>query len=117
MPFATQDGAGVPVRIVLDTNVVLSALLWRGTPYHLFEAIRETEPIEIFTSLVLLEELTEILLPPILAKRLALTGQSVRQVFAKYVETVDLVAPITTPRVVMNDIDDGRPRHRGSRCR
>jgi hypothetical protein len=28
------------VRIVLDTNVVLSALLWRGTPHRLREAIR-----------------------------------------------------------------------------
>jgi len=29
------------VRIVLDTNVVLSALLWRGTPYRLLEGIRQ----------------------------------------------------------------------------
>jgi predicted nucleic acid-binding protein len=28
------------VRIVLDTNVVMSALLWRGPPYRLLEAIR-----------------------------------------------------------------------------
>jgi predicted nucleic acid-binding protein len=29
------------VRIVLDTNVVLSALLWRGTPYRLLDAIQQ----------------------------------------------------------------------------
>jgi predicted nucleic acid-binding protein len=29
------------VRIVLDTNVVLSALLWRGTPYRLLDAIHQ----------------------------------------------------------------------------
>lgn len=27
------------VRLVLDTNVALSALLWRGTPYRLLQAI------------------------------------------------------------------------------
>jgi len=27
------------VRIVLDTNVVMSALLWRGKPFQLLEAI------------------------------------------------------------------------------
>lgn len=29
------------MRIVLDTNVVMSALLWRGPPYRLLEAIRQ----------------------------------------------------------------------------
>jgi hypothetical protein len=38
------------VRIVLDTNVVLSALLWRGTPYRLFDAIRQRGAARIFTS-------------------------------------------------------------------
>jgi putative PIN family toxin of toxin-antitoxin system len=45
------------VRIVLDTNVVLSALLWSGTSYRLFEAARQREQIELFTSTALLEEL------------------------------------------------------------
>lgn len=107
MPFATPGDPEAPVRIVLDTNVVLSALLWRGTPYHhLFQAIREAEPIELFTSEVLLEELREILLRPSPAKRLSLIRLSAGQVLAKYIETVDLVAPIATPRVVRDDIDD-----------
>jgi hypothetical protein len=37
MPCAPSGGRGVAVvRIVLDTNVVLSALLWRGAPYRVF---------------------------------------------------------------------------------
>jgi predicted nucleic acid-binding protein len=28
------------MRLVLDTNVVISALLWRGAPYRLLETVR-----------------------------------------------------------------------------
>jgi predicted nucleic acid-binding protein len=38
------------MRLVLDTNVVISALLWRGTPYQLLTALRErVEGIELFS--------------------------------------------------------------------
>jgi len=47
------------VRIVLDTNVVMSALLWRGPPYRLLETIRERAHLQLYSSAVLLEELTE----------------------------------------------------------
>lgn len=33
------------MRAVLDTNVVLSALLWRGAPYRVLEAARRQEQI------------------------------------------------------------------------
>jgi putative PIN family toxin of toxin-antitoxin system len=54
----------------------------------------------------LLEELREVLLRPGPAKRLSLIGRLAERALAKYVETVDLVAPISTPRVVPDDIDD-----------
>lgn len=106
MPFARSGGCGAPVRIVLDTNVVLSALLWRGTPYQVFEAIQKSNSIEIYTSDILLEELKEVLLRPFSAKRLALIGRTVEHILTNYIETVDLVTPIATPRVIMNDTDD-----------
>jgi hypothetical protein len=44
MRCAPSDAcAEAAVRIVLDTNVVLSALLWHGTPRHLFQSIRQQE--------------------------------------------------------------------------
>ncbi|KAB2844806.1 MAG: PIN domain-containing protein [Burkholderiales bacterium] len=44
------------MRVVLDTNVVLSALLWRGTPYRLLIAIRHRDEARLFSSPALLEE-------------------------------------------------------------
>jgi putative PIN family toxin of toxin-antitoxin system len=70
------------LRIVLDTNVVLSALLWRGTPYRLLETIRQNENIKLFSSQKLLEELAEVLTRPGPAKRLALFDITARQVLA-----------------------------------
>ena len=43
------------VRLVLDTNVVISALLWRGTPYRLLEVIRRQDGLHLYSS-ALLEE-------------------------------------------------------------
>jgi putative PIN family toxin of toxin-antitoxin system len=94
------------VRIVFDTNVVVSALLWRGTPYHLREAIRQRPDTQLFTSTVLLEELREVLSRRMAAKRLALIDRTAQQVLTDYVEAVDLVSPIATPIVVVADADD-----------
>ena len=49
------------MRIVLDTNVVLSALLWRGTPYRLLEAFRQRSDVQLVSSATLLEELADVL--------------------------------------------------------
>ena len=68
------------VRIALDTNVVLSALLWRGTPHSLLEAIRQRGDVQLWASAALLEELAEVLTRPSVAKRLAAIGRSVREV-------------------------------------
>ena len=48
------------MRLVLDTNVVASAMLWDGTPLVLLQAARE-QRVALFTSTALLAELTDIL--------------------------------------------------------
>jgi uncharacterized protein len=67
------------VRIVLDTNVALSALL---------------------------EELADVLTRSSPAKRLAVIGKTAQAVLADYVEIVDVVAPTEVPRVVPGDADN-----------
>jgi putative PIN family toxin of toxin-antitoxin system len=94
------------VRIVLDTNVVLSALLWRGTPYRLLDAIQQRSSMQLYSSTALLEELTDVLTRPSAIKRLALIDKTAAAVLADYVEVIELIAPTTVPRVVPGDIDD-----------
>lgn len=48
------------MRVVADTNIVVSALFWRGKPRQILDAARD-EIIELFTSAMLLEELEDVL--------------------------------------------------------
>ena len=94
------------MRIVLDTNVVLSALLWRGPPFQLLKAIRENPSTHLYTSPVLLQELAEVLARPAASRRLAAIGTTAGDVLIDYLEAVDLVEPAEIPRVVRDPDDD-----------
>jgi uncharacterized protein len=48
------------VRVVLDTNIVISGLLWRGSPRRVLDVARDGI-IELYTSSALLEELKAVL--------------------------------------------------------
>jgi len=93
------------MRAVLDTNVVVSALLWGGTPFKLLQAATEGD-IELFTSPALLEELREVLARGHLTKRVARHQGSIDEAIGAYSELVAIVSPLATPRVVPNDADD-----------
>ena len=82
------------MRIVLDTNVVISALLWRGTPYRLPEAIRQRPDAQLYSSTALLEELTDVLTRPSATKRLAVIDTTAAKVLTDYVEVIELIAPM-----------------------
>jgi len=64
------------MRLVLDTNIVISALLWRGKPSQLLEAVSRSRELRLFASPALLEELADVLTRPMAAKRLALIGKT-----------------------------------------
>lgn len=93
------------MRLVLDTNVVVSALVWGGVPYKLIEAAAAGD-IELVTSPTLLAELREVLSREHLASRLAAQRATVEQSIALYAELAISVSPLATPRVVPGDVDD-----------
>jgi putative PIN family toxin of toxin-antitoxin system len=107
MPCAPSGGKA-PVRIVLDTNVVVSALLWRGTPHRLRDAIRQRPDAQLYTSAALLDELVRVLARSFAAKRLALIGVSARTLVTDYALAADLVTPLAVPSVIAADPDDDR---------
>jgi predicted nucleic acid-binding protein len=47
------------LRLVADTNTVVSALLWHGAPHRLFQAI-ETEELSLYASRALVDELADV---------------------------------------------------------
>ena len=93
------------MRLVLDTNVVVSALIWGGVPYKLIEAAAAGD-IELVTSSALLAELRDVLGREHLASRLAKQHSGVEQAIGFYGELAISVSPLATPRVVPGDADD-----------
>ena len=93
------------MRLVLDTNVVASAVLWGGVPRLLLQAGHEKR-IELFTSAVLLAELTDILGRRKFAKKIAASTLTVDQLVDRYVALAALVRPTPTPRIAPDPDDD-----------
>jgi putative PIN family toxin of toxin-antitoxin system len=93
------------MRIVLDTNVVVSALLWDGAPKQLLR-VTYAKRIQLYSSIPLLEELTETLSKTKLERKIAASLLSVDQLVNSYAELVSVVRPVIVPRVAPDPDDD-----------
>jgi len=93
------------LRAVADTNIVVSALLWRGAPHRLFERL-DTGAISLYTSASLLAELADVLPRRKLARAVRATGKSVPVLIAEYQSLARLVRPRPLPEPVSRDPDD-----------
>jgi putative PIN family toxin of toxin-antitoxin system len=99
-----------PLRLVLDTNVVVAGLLWSGPPRRLIERAFETSnadrQVALFSSAALLAELAHTLAYPKFRPRMEAFGTTAATLVAHYTALVSLVVPAQVPRVVANDADD-----------
>lgn len=93
------------MRLVLDTNVVASGLLWNGTPARLLDAA-QTGEIELFTSTHLLAELAGILTRAKFAKALAATGLPREELVLGYAELATIVVPAVILPTIAADLSD-----------
>ncbi len=93
------------MRLVLDTNVVASAVLWGGVPRLLLQAGREKR-VSLFTSIPLLAELTDILARSKFEKKLAASRLTIGQIVDRYAELAALVQPAAIAPTVLDDPDD-----------
>lgn len=94
-----------PLRLVLDTNVVVAGLLWSGPPRRLLEAAIEAQ-VQLFSSEALMSELVQTLGYKKFAGRIVSFGVSADTLVARYSALVGLVTPVNVPRVVADDADD-----------
>ena len=93
------------MRVVADTNTVVSALLWRGSPYRLFQAVND-DRISLYTSRVLLDELEDVLSRRKFVKAIRTTNETLASLIRHYQELAHVVR--TRPLVVRvsRDRDD-----------
>jgi putative PIN family toxin of toxin-antitoxin system len=93
------------LRLVVDTNVWVSAMLWQGGPGRLLELASEQD-VALFTSRVLLEELAATLAKKKLARYVAATGLSVDQMMTGYKRLTTTVPARQLEQRVSRDADD-----------
>ena len=80
------------IRVVLDTNVFISSLFWKGAPYQIFGKILEGAILN-FVSPQILKELKERLL-----YKFKLPPEKVKE----YLETIVFNSKITYPKKKLN---------------
>ena len=96
---------GTRLRLVLDTNVVVSGLLWGGHSRRLLElAVDNT--IALYSSPVLVDELGQTLHYAKLSKRIMALHTTAQTLVAHYSAMVTLVVPQQVLRVIEQDADD-----------
>lgn len=93
------------MRLILDTNIVVSGLLWGGIPRRLLNLGRDNQVL-LFTSSVLLDELVNVLERDKFAT--LLVSQDITSTFLmqRYGMLANLVEPQPIERTVPNDADD-----------
>ena len=101
----TEPSATRPPRLVLDTNVVVAGLLWSGPPRQLLQAAIAGR-VEVFSSAALVDELASTRGYAKFAARIEGFATSVAALVAQYTALVNLVTPLSVPRVVAGDADD-----------
>ena len=93
------------MRLVLDTNIVVSGLIWGGAPRQLLDLARD-EHIALFSSSVLLNELAAVLARDKFAAMLAAKGMTPAFLMQRYGLLTKLVTPLAIERTVRDPDDD-----------
>jgi len=93
------------VRVVADTNTLVSGLLWHGNPRRVLDAAR-AGTLQMYTTAALLAELEEVLQRPKFAQRLSLAGVTSHTLVLGYAALARLVEPAEITSVILADPDD-----------
>jgi putative PIN family toxin of toxin-antitoxin system len=93
------------MRVVADTNIVVSGLLWRGNPRRVLDAARDGI-IELFSSPALLEELDDVLSRKKFATRLKAAGVTVSELVLGYSALTTVIEAEAIEPVILADPDD-----------
>jgi uncharacterized protein len=92
-------------RVVLDTNIVVSALFWKGTPRVVYDAALEKHYLMLTTE-ALAAELKRVLAYPKFAEQIAKRELEVDSVVGDYLAIAVAVLPGEVPAEVIRDPKD-----------
>lgn len=93
------------MRVVADTNIIVSGLLWRGNPRRILDAVHAGD-IKLFTTAVLLAELEDVLSREKCASRLASANLTPHDLVLGYAALASVIEPAEIEPVILVDPDD-----------
>ena len=93
------------MRIVLDTNIVLSGLLWHGAPRQLLD-LAHSRKISLYTSIEMLTELDDVLHRKKFSLRLERAGVKVNDLVLGYSALSIVIKPQKIKPVIYDDPKD-----------
>jgi uncharacterized protein len=93
------------IRVVLDTNVTISAFLWHGPPRRILELALDTQ-VQLINSEALLAELEDVISRKKFNQRLRAIGRTAQSLLEDYRLLVEVVEPISISSVTLDDPDD-----------
>jgi uncharacterized protein len=93
------------VRAVIDTNVLIAGLLWRGPPHALLEQVR-AGTVSMVSSPALLAELADVIGRSKFDAILTRTNTSRERSLAEVRQLAEVIEPPPLPQPVCRDPDD-----------
>lgn len=93
------------MRVVADTNTIVSGFLWKGPPSQLIDAALD-ERITLLGSNDLIAELEEVLNRPKFEKNFASADLTPALILGRYRLLVETVTPTTVEDSPLTDLDD-----------
>ncbi|MGH8192116.1 MAG: putative toxin-antitoxin system toxin component, PIN family [Rhodanobacteraceae bacterium] len=93
------------MRLVADTNILISGLLWHGAPRQLVDAA-QAGAIQFVTSQLLLDELGRVATRAKFQRRLATLEMTAAELLAAYAEKAACVVPAAISPTILRDPDD-----------
>lgn len=93
------------MRFVIDTNTLVSAFLWNGAPAKLLQELRSKNH-DIYSSEILLTELTEVLKRTKFISQLNRVNQTPNQLIDQWLDLIEVVDSTALPAQISRDIDD-----------
>ncbi|MGD2249056.1 MAG: putative toxin-antitoxin system toxin component, PIN family [Candidatus Methanofastidiosia archaeon] len=90
------------IRVVLDTNILVSGIFWRGNPYKILQTCFQNK-LSLIISPAILEELQDVLRTE---KKFELTKNDISSYMRLLISHSTLIEPVQTIDAIKDDPDD-----------
>jgi len=95
------------MKVVIDTNVIISGLLWQGPPNKLLKLVKQGK-LELCISPSLLGELSRVLNETKFSHRIVILNTSVEELIAGLLKLLRIFPDETIPPTILADPDDDK---------